>query len=254
LALWRSGKGARQAFAFFGLLFAFYAASNPFMFSWYYPPLRVMGLMLLVTAVVRLIRHGVSYLQINAAREGQPQARRLCHGAGQPQARRLCHRSPIAVAALALLLGAYVAVLHWIRPLSQRVASPERQRVIAYREAALALKSLAKPGERVAAPEVGALGYYYGGFLLDGCGLVSPEAIPYLPVPLEQRLSADIGAMPVGLVEKLRPEWVVTIPCFIRHGLFSTDWFVKEYAVARGIPLPTELWGEKAVIIFRRKS
>ncbi len=37
-------------------------------------------------------------------------------------------------------------------------------------------------GDRVAAAEIGALGYYWRGGVLDACGLVSPEALPFLPI------------------------------------------------------------------------
>ena len=52
----------------------------------------------------------------------------------------------------------------------------------------VASKAACRPGARtsgdvtVAAPEIGALGYYWKGRVLDACGLVSPEALPFLPV------------------------------------------------------------------------
>ncbi len=56
---------------------------------------------------------------------------------------------------------------------------PERLRCIAYRQCAEYLNSIQHPDDHVVASEIGAFGYYYNGYVLDSCGLVSPEALPF---------------------------------------------------------------------------
>jgi hypothetical protein len=72
-------------------------------------------------------------------------------------------------------------------------ASPVRLRVDGYEWAALWMNKHFPQGTTVAAPEIGALGYYWKGRVLDACGLVSPEALPFLPVPADQRDSPFEG-------------------------------------------------------------
>src|SRR3712207_7496209 len=48
-----------------------------------------------------------------------------------------------------------------------------------------ALSEELRPGDVVAAPEIGALGYTSGAPILDTAGLVSPEATRYYPLPAE---------------------------------------------------------------------
>jgi len=82
---------------------------------------------------------------------------------------------------------------------------------------------------------------------------VSPEAIPYLPVPADQRLAPDVGAVPVRLIEDTRPAWVVSMPYFIRKGLLRSSWFTVNYEPATSVPLPQPLWGDRAVMIFKKR-
>jgi hypothetical protein len=63
---------------------------------------------------------------------------------------------------------------------------------------------LAAPGDSLASTEVGALGYYFRGKVLDSCALVRPEALPFLP------LTPD-GALHPGFVKATNPTWVASL-------------------------------------------
>jgi hypothetical protein len=64
--------------------------------------------------------------------------------------------------------------------------------------------------------EVGGLGYGFKGYILDGFGLISPEALEYHPMSVpDERSYGDIGAIPVGFIEKTNPDIVVGLDYFI---------------------------------------
>jgi hypothetical protein len=129
----------------------------------------------------------------------------------------------------------------------------ERLRVLAYRKMAEELNKVTDETTRIAAPEIGSLGYYFEGLLLDGCGLVSPEVIPFLPVPIEQRFTAMTGAISLEMVQATNPEWIATMPIFAKKSLFPSAWFKESYEVVGGVPLPKEIWTSKEIVVLRRK-
>jgi hypothetical protein len=119
------------------------------------------------------------------------------------------------------------------------------------------------PGVVVAAPEIGALGWTFGGKILDGDGLASPEVLPFHPlkVPAERPMGG-LGSIPGRAVAALRPDVVVSME------VFSTDfarkatslrelsdyalWW-KEPVFATDLPgLPAVLWGSRWTLVFSR--
>jgi hypothetical protein len=65
--------------------------------------------------------------------------------------------------------------------------------------------------------------------VIDGAGLVSPQAVDYFPVPENERLDAAIGAIPRGLVRVYQPDMVITLDFFVANGLLIDDWFQENY-------------------------
>ena len=104
-----------------------------------------------------------------------------------------------------------------------------RLRILTYRTIGEQLTALTSGSGSIATPEVGALGYYFAGRMIDAAGLVSPEAIRFLPVPEEQRMGPAAGAISVELVRSTYPDWVVTMPIFAKNSLLQSDWFSKYY-------------------------
>ncbi len=61
--------------------------------------------------------------------------------------------------------------------------------------------------------ELGGLGIGFKGKILDGFGLVSPDAIKYHPMKIpEERSSGELGAIPVPFVLEKNPDIIVTYP------------------------------------------
>lgn len=131
---------------------------------------------------------------------------------------------------------------------------PCRLRVVGYRHAAERLNRFIAPHDVVAAPEIGALGYYLEGRVLDVCGLVSPEAIAYLPTPASQRIDPGVGAVPLELVRSLQPQWVVSMPLFIARSLTPSEWFGQSYELAGRVNLPVPCFQSPDILVFRKKA
>lgn len=227
----RAGRWAAPALA--GLLLLFYLGSNPLMFEWYFPVLEMLWLVLIATG--------------------------LCWGAsklarGRRWPRRLGVGLSLALAGLPALLLPARAVQAGSSPLDSGVGrDPVRTRVLGYRQAAEWLNTVVPDGVTLAGPEIGALGYYYRGPVLDACGLVSPEALPFLPVPADQRYGSNVGAIGLELVRHCRPDIVVSIATFADKSLYASAWFHAQYLKVRQFPLPLRVWGAETVQVhFRR--
>ena len=100
---------------------------------------------------------------------------------------------------------------------------------------------------------MGALGYFYRGRVLDACGLVSPEALPFLPVPADRRVHPTAGAISVAFVQSTEPEFVVTMPTFAARSLARSEWFDTHYRQIAAVPLPRPTWGSEEVLVFHRR-
>jgi hypothetical protein len=188
---------------------AFYAVSDPLMFPWY-----------LCTFVP--LASLLALLGVAAAGEWLPGPRTL--------------RALATLAAIVCLSWRPVERTWWplVPPTDPRFnalvpnAGPHA-RVYQYANIARWLGARAGPTDRVCLSEIGALGYYYPGKVLDGLGLVSPEALRYHPNRL--RSSPLYGAIPPALVHDLRPEYVVSMDVFAQHLFFADPWFQQHYAL-----------------------
>jgi hypothetical protein len=102
-------------------------------------------------------------------------------------------------------------------------------------------------------PEIGELGFILDQVkVLDAAGLVSPEAIPYLPIPPEQRAGPGIGAIPIGLVHDYHPDMLIFFDIFAVNGIGSDDWFWDNYTpiIVHEVNLPG--WDSNALYVFAR--
>ncbi len=92
-----------------------------------------------------------------------------------------------------------------------------RMRVVSFRKVAEALNKTL-PGKLLMAPEVGALGYFYDGYVFDAVGLVNPEALRFHPLKVpEQRASGVIAAVPAMLVQKKKPDILCGLEVFFEE-------------------------------------
>ena len=120
----------------------------------------------------------------------------------------------------------------------------------------------AHPGARLLTSEIGGLGYGFRGTVLDGVGLISPEALPYHPLRVpEERSDGGIGAIPPRYVAATMPELIVSHPVFVQallrdHVLaayesFSVPLWLDEDRRRAGDP---SLWGSKELLVWVRRD
>ena len=220
--------------AFLFLLVLFYSISNPLMFDWYYPIIEILWFAVLISGIVWL----ASWLKSRLRWAG------------------------VVLTSLLILALAYPALeppmtrlFAGDRLTGLDVESDEvRTRIITYQQTAEWLNQTVPANWVVAGPEVGALGYYYKGRILDACGLVSCEATPFLPVPEDERSHPESGAISRELVQSLQPDVVVTMSDFAYLSLYQNSWFQEHYMPVKQFDLPYELWGSKSIDVFFRRD
>lgn len=204
------------------LLIALYDYGNPMFFEWYWPA--VLGTVLIVVMV------------------GAAAMPPVCRWIG-----------PIWIAVMTLVAYGDNAGGHSksIRFVDQ---DGTRLRVLTYERIGKYLTALTGGHASVAAAEVGALGYYYTGPMIDACGLVSPEAIRFLPVPADQRAGPAVGAISTDLIQSAFPDWVVTMPIFAQKSLLGSDWFEEHYELASTVALPKIVFDSVNVLVFKKRA
>jgi hypothetical protein len=208
----------------------FYLVTNPLLFPWYVPPVAVLWYLVVAAGTFRLTEvTGRRWLRIAILAA-------LVAWSGLTAL-----RAPVA----RLLSGTPLTDL--------RISDdPVRTRIAAYRAAAEWLDEVLPDGVTVAGPEVGSLGYYYKGPLIDACGLVSPEAVPFLPVPMSERFSTECGAISVELVRHVLPDVIVTMGTFAGRSLYGNPWFRRTYVKVKVFDLPKPAWNTPSVDVFFR--
>lgn len=126
------------------------------------------------------------------------------------------------------------------------------KRLVIYKEAAEYASSL-DPDQKayLAAPEIGVLGHYYKGPILDLGGLVSNNIIQYGPAPPELRDGTSLYSIIPKSIEELKPRFLVTDGKFARKGIDKDPYFKENYAVAKFYP--HKLWSD-GIYLFKRKD
>lgn len=198
-----------------GYLLAF-AVGNPLVFPWYGAPL-VVTLAVVVGALVG-----------EAARGG---------GASKT----------VAFAGTAVLAAGSLLRLALLQP----YGTADREDL--YRAAALRMN--APPSDVVLAPEIGALGFYTKARIWDSSGLVTPEARRFRGDAWRERERGPDaiggGTIPPGAIEAVRPEWVVSLSRFLDPLLRVAPRSLDGYELFA--EYPTERWGSRAVLVYRRR-
>lgn len=103
----------------------------------------------------------------------------------------------------------------------------------------------------VGAGDIGALGYFSRARILDTVGLVSPEAAAYYPVDRSLFVPGMNYAVPPQLVYDQRPEYLVLMEAFIRHGLARDERFLTQYE--QMLFIPTDFYGT-GMLVYRLRS
>jgi hypothetical protein len=211
------------------LLVGFYAVTNPLLFPWYLPLLQCPMIATVVAAGL---------------------------GPDGPGAWR---RFPGRLALVLILSTAMITFLYSLGNGNWsllRYGGGNYSRSLqmeAYGRAAEWLERNSKPGDTVAATEIGLFGYKLDRRILDSCGLVTPAALPFLPVPRSQR-SNELIVMSVDFVRATHPDFIMSLPAYIRSSLLNSDWFSSTYEQVQEIPCVTGNPRFYAALIFRRRS
>lgn len=215
-----------------------YGVGNPLIFDWYWPLVLLSGGLVLLTGLP-----ASGYLLERLLKRNERPA--------------LARWAVPASFILGLGIIAFVCLGGYGRsksPTSIITDDPVRIRIFAYRKAAEKLNAIASPDETIATPEIGTLGFYSKSRILDSCGLVSPEALEFIPVPKEQRVNRTAGAISTDFVMHTKPDYVVTMPFFALRSLLPSKWFASNYDLIDEIPLQKTCWGSKEVLIFKKKA
>ncbi len=154
---------------------------------------------------------------------------------------RSAEPSTLAVSAVtaALLMPVILPTLTW---LTESWGTPPDPRWGVYHAAGEHIRAHSRPGDEVAAVEIGFLGYSSRRPVLDLMGLVSPQVVP-------AREAGELAA----LVAERRPRFILDVPLFRRHvlaGVLDHGWTERCYAPAATFPAPDAMGGE-AILLER---
>jgi hypothetical protein len=212
------------------LYFATFATANPLIFRWYLtPPLPLYFIGLL--GGVSHIADGLSRIAI---------FKRLTFDVS-----RL-----IFVAACALFL--FFSLRAWVvspdhgpqRP-APDMAWFELEQL--YAQVGGELAPQITPQTVIAVGDIGAMGYFSGARILDTIGLVSPESVPYYPLPREQLVINY--AISADLIADRQPDYVVMLEVYGRRTLLTDPRFIADYALQQKIP--TDIYGSDGLLIYQ---
>ena len=118
-----------------------------------------------------------------------------------------------------------------------------------YRQAADFLAPRLPPGARLAAGDVGVLGFFTQARILDTVGLNSPESLKYYP--LDEKDYVINYAIPSQLILSEQPDYVAILEVYGRKTLLADPRFLQDYTLLRTIP--TDIYGSQGMLIYEKK-
>jgi len=117
-----------------------------------------------------------------------------------------------------------------------------------YRQAADFLAPRLSANSRLAAGDVGVLGFYTPARILDTVGLNSPESLRYYP--LDEKYYVINYAIPSQLILTEQPDYVVILEVYGRKTLLADARFQQQYTLLRTIP--TDIYSSQGLLIFEK--
>lgn len=224
-------KGALQ---FYGLVsvayFLLYSITNPYLFPWYYCWFSLVPPLLVPALVDRLLE----YRKTAATALQKTLAASLCAYLVLVQV----VQQPIRIVA-----GLPAICFYW---------NGAFERLLIYKKAAEYIASTRKDKNAVlSSGEVGVLGYYYPGAILDLGGLVDDKVIRYKCAPQEIRKGMSLFSINPLIIKDFKPQYIVTDASFGELGLFREQFFKDNYKQEKFYPL--NLWSE-GFYIFKLKD
>jgi len=232
--------------SYLSLIVSFYGIGNAYMVSWYYPVIFALYFLILFIGLWCLI--------LNARRIGHlilssiGQAVKIDHPTTNPTIAIIL----ICVYFTGLTLYPYARLFQSFSIWQSPFINANISRTVTYKQAAIWLDAKADKNVRVAAPEIGALGYFWNGWILDSSGLVSPEALPFLGIMKSDPSTIFDAPISAQFVKATNPDYIVTHPRFARKTLLIDSWFMANYNQVAKFALPEPIWGADSILVFRK--
>jgi arabinofuranosyltransferase len=226
----RSDRRAWPLFVYPAAYAAVYALANPLIFRWYLSPpvpFYFLGILAGMWALVGLVPAVV-----------------------RPSGRRASLVAGASVLALAMELNAWTSK----PPGPPPKPAPEMAWIeleTLYRQvAADVAPELRATGGRLAAGDIGVLGWYTGAPILDLVGLISPQASEYYPLA-DEAYVINYAVSP-DLVLDERPEMVVILEAYGRNTLAVDADFRAAYELWR--EYPSDIYGSTSMQVYRLRA
>jgi hypothetical protein len=261
---WRSEPRLLAWLIYPWLYFVAFAIPNPLLFRWYLtPPLPAYFLVILLGA--EQVLHGLFRRRINRDKGDEEDKER------KEENSLSISSSSSPLSPPSLLNSLSFSWRRWV-PIVLLVALPTASMLNAwsvhpdhgpdrpaptmawfklellYRQAADYLAPRLTGASRLAAGDVGVLGFYTPARILDTVGLNSPESLRYYP--LDKQYYVINYAIPSDLILDQRPDYVVILEVYARLTLLKDSRFSQQYTLLR--TLPTDIYGSRGMLIFAR--
>lgn len=106
------------------------------------------------------------------------------------------------------------------------------------------------PTTRIAAGDIGVVGFESRARILDTLGLVSPESTPYYPLPDDAYTIAY--AVSTDLILDEKPDYLVLLEVYLRNTLARSEAFAEQYELYR--KWPSDIYGSDGMLVYRRRQ
>jgi hypothetical protein len=103
---------------------------------------------------------------------------------------------------------------------------------------------------RIAAGDIGVIGYESGARILDTVGLISSQAVGYYPLPDEAY--AIQYAIPTALILDEQPDYLIALEVYVRNTLLRSEAFAELYGL--DWRWETDIYGSDGLLVYRRKG
>jgi hypothetical protein len=207
--------------------FAVFAIANPLIFRWYLTPPLAFYFLLILTSLSHVVEKVAKQVRLT------------------PITSQLF--GLICLFFVALSLRAWVLVPdHGPNRPAPDMAWFKLEQI--YTQVGQELASDIRPGQVIAASDIGALGYFSNAKILDILGLVSTQSTAYYPLPPEQLVINY--AIPAKLVTDQKPDYVVFLEVYGRRTLLIDPEFLNSYKLREKIP--TDIYGSNGMLIYER--
>jgi 4-amino-4-deoxy-L-arabinose transferase-like glycosyltransferase len=229
---WKQNNRSVAWIAYPWLYLLAFAVPNPLIFRWYLtPPLPFYFLVILV---------------------GLEQVLALAFTAGKRKKLSLIHAG--LVMGILVLYPLLFSMSDWRLHPDHGADRPAPdmayiQLEVLYRQAADVVSPLMNQTSVLAAGDVGVLGFYTPGRILDTVGLNSPVALKYYPLdPTNYVINYAIAP---NLILDEKPDFVVILEVYGRKGLLKDASFNQQYQLVKKIE--TDMYGSDGMLIFSKK-